>query len=131
MAFNYSVKSTKPVSEIVDLLEKNLKKVDFGILGILDFQNIFKKKGIEFEREYKLLEICNPVAAKTVLNANPEVGLMLPCTIAVYKDKEDKLTTISLAKPTSILSIVSDPSLTQKIGTEIETKLIDVIDNTK
>ncbi len=129
MSFSYSVKSKKPVHEIVEQLEDSLKEIEFGVLGILDFKKIFQSKGLDFDKEYKLLEICNPVAAKTVLDSNPEMGLMLPCTIAVYKD-DDNQSTISLAKPTSILSIVSDDNLT-KIGTEIEQKLVKVIDKTK
>lgn len=129
MSFSYSVKSKKPVHEIVEQLEDSLKEIGFGVLGILDFKQIFQSKELAFDKEYKLLEICNPVAAKTVLDSNPEVGLMLPCTIAVYKGKDDQ-STISLAKPTSILSIVSDDNLS-KIGAEIEEKLVKVIDKTK
>lgn len=128
MSFSYSVKSKKTVSEVIKQLEENLKQIGFGVLGTLDFKQIFQSKGLDFDKEYKLLEICNPVAAKTVLDSNPEVGLMLPCTIAVYKDKDE--TTISLAKPTSILSVVSDSSLSE-IGKEIEEKLIDALEKAK
>jgi len=128
MTFQYSVKSEKTVDEVVMTLTKNLKDVGFGILGTLDFQKIFQIKGLEYDREYKLLEVCNPVAAKTVLDSNPELGLMLPCTIAVYDDNGK--TVISLAKPTSILAITSDDSFKQ-LGMDIESKLILAIEKTK
>ena len=98
------------------------------MLRTLDFKSIFAKKGIEFENEYKLLEICNPVAAKQVLDSNPDLGLLLPCTIAVYQKNNE--TYVSLAKPTSLLSVASDTKLSE-LGKEIETKLIQVIEKIK
>jgi len=53
---------------------------------------------------------------------------MLPCTIAVYDD--DGHTVISLAKPSAILSIISDDSFKQ-LGLDIELKLIQSIEKTK
>jgi len=128
LSFHYSVKSKKTIDDVVESLTKNLKDVGFGVLGTLDFQKIFQSKGLEFDRKYKLLEVCNPIAAKTVLDSNPELGLMLPCTIAVYDD--NGYTVISLAKPTSILSITSDDSF-KELGLDIESKLIQSIDKTK
>lgn len=128
MAFHYSVKSEKTIDDVVENLTTNLKEIGFGVLGILDFQKIFQSKGLVFDRQYKLLEVCNPIAAKTILDSNPELGLMLPCTIAVYSDEGH--TVISLAKPSSILSITSDDSFKQ-LGLEIETKLIQSIDKIK
>ncbi|KFM19668.1 hypothetical protein AAA799P11_00657 [Marine Group I thaumarchaeote SCGC AAA799-P11] len=53
---------------------------------------------------------------------------MLPCTIAVYEKNGDNF--ISLAKPTELLSIASNTEL-ESMGKEIETKLIQVIDDVK
>ena len=128
MTFHYSVKSEKTIDDVVEILTTNLKEIGFWVLGTLDFQKIFQSKGLAFDRQYKLLEVCNPVAAKTILDSNPELGLMLPCTIAVYDD--DGHTVISLAKPSSILSLTSDDSF-KKLGLEIETKLIQSIEKTK
>jgi len=128
LPFHYSVKSEKTIDDVVEILTKNLQEVGFGVLGTLDFQKIFQSKGLEFDRKYKLLEVCNPIAAKTILDSNPELGLMLPCTIAVYDDNGH--TVISLAKPSSILSITSDDSFKQ-LGLDIESKLIQSIEKAK
>jgi len=72
--------------------------------------------------------VCNPHAAKKALDSDPKIGLLLPCTIAIYeKDGENH---ISLAKPTSLLSISSNQEL-QFMGKEIEEKLIHVIEQIK
>lgn len=128
LSFNYMAKTSKNIDEAVKDLTSGLSEIKFGVLGTLDFKQIFQKKGIEFEKEYKLLEVCNPAAAKQVLESNPDVGLLLPCTIAVYEKNGQNY--ISLAKPTSLLSISSDDQLTS-LGKEIEEKLIQVIENAK
>ena len=92
------------------------------------FKEIFKKKGIEFGKNYKLLEVCNPNAAKNVLDTDPDLGLLLPCTIAVYQKNGQNI--ISLARPTALLSIVSNDKL-QKLSKDIEVDLISVIDKSK
>jgi uncharacterized protein (DUF302 family) len=128
LSFNYTVKTQKSVEQAIADLTSALSEIKFGVLGTLDFKSIFEKKGIEFKNEYKLLEICNPVAAKQVLDSNPDLGLLLPCTVAVYKKNNE--TYVSLAKPTSLLSVASDTKLSD-LGKEIETKLIQVIEKIK
>ncbi|MDH3279317.1 MAG: DUF302 domain-containing protein [Nitrosopumilus sp.] len=128
MSFTHTVKTQKRIDNVIIDLTKNLKEIGFGVLETLDFKKILSEKGLEFEDNYKLMEVCNPYLAKQVLEANPDLGLLLPCTIAVYQKDDENF--ISLAKPTSLLSMVSDENL--KIsGEEIEEGLIKIIENTK
>ena len=128
MSFNYTVKTQKNIDDVIEQITSNLSEIKFGVLGILDFKGIFAKKGIDYPHEYKLLEICNPQAAKQALDSDPNIGLLLPCTIAVYeKDGENY---ISLAKPTVLLSVASNTEL-ESMGKEIEEKLIEVMENSK
>jgi len=105
-----------------------LSEIKFGILGTLDFKEIFAKKGIDYPHQYKLLEVCNPQAAKQALDSDPTIGLLLPCTIAVYE--KDGESFISLAKPTTLLAVASNTEL-ESMGKEIESKLIQVIEHSK
>ena len=128
MSFTHTVKTQKRIDDVIIDLTKNLKEIGFGVLETLDFKNILSEKGLEFADDYKLMEVCNPHLAKQVLEANPDLGLLLPCTIAVYQKDDENF--ISLARPTSLLSMVSDGNL--KIsGEEIEEGLIKIIENTK
>ena len=128
MSFSYTVKTEKNIDDIIKDITSKLSEIKFGILGTFDFQEIFEKKGIEYPHQYKLWEVCNPQAAKMALDSDPSIGLLLPCTIAVYeKDGENH---ISLAKPTSLLSISSNQEL-QSMGKEIEEKLIQVLEQIK
>lgn len=128
MSFTYTVKTQKNIDIVISDLTENLKEIGFGVLEMLDFKKILIEKGLEFADNYKLMEVCNPHLAKQVLEANPDLGLLLPCTIAVYQKDNENF--ISLARPTSLLSMVSDDNL--KIsGEEIENGLIKIIENTK
>ena len=121
-------KTQKSIDDAVTNLTENLKEIGFGVLETLNFKKILSEKGLEFSDDYRLMEVCNPNLAKQVLEANPDLGLLLPCTIAVYQKDDENF--ISLARPTSLLSMASDENL--KIsGEAIEDGLIRIIENTK
>jgi len=128
LTFNYTVKTQKNIDNVIEEITAKLSEIKFGVLGILDFKEIFAKKGVEYLHEYKLLEVCNPQAAKQALESDPNIGLLLPCTIAIFEKNGENY--ISLAKPTELLSVASNSEL-ESMGKDIETKLIEVIENIK
>jgi len=128
LSFNYTVKTQKNIDNVLAEITTKLSEIKFGILGTLDFKEIFAKKGIDYPHQYKLLEVCNHQAAKQALDSDPAIGLLLPCTIAVYE--KDGESFISLAKPTTLLAVASNTEL-ESMGKEIESKLIQVIEHSK
>ncbi len=128
MNFTHTVKTEKSIDSVIADLTESLKEIGFGVLETLDFKKILSDKGLEFADNYKLMEVCKPHLAKQVLEANPDLGLLLPCTIAVYQKNKENF--ISLARPTSLLSMASDDNI-QISGEDIENGLIKVIENTK
>lgn len=127
-SFSYTVKTLKPINQAVEDVTASLKEVGFGVLGTLNFKEILQKKGLDFKDEYRLLEVCNPSAAKQALESNPEIGLLLPCTVAVYQKNNENF--ISLAKPTALLANIQDNRL-DKFGQEMEQKLVSAIQKVK
>ena len=127
-SFSYTVKTLKTINQAVEDITASLKEVGFGVLGTLNFKEILQKKGLDYKDEYRLLEVCNPAAAKQVLESNPEIGLLLPCTIAVYQRNKENW--ISLAKPTSLLANIRDNRL-DKFAEEMEQKLVQAIQKVK
>ena len=128
MSFTHTVKTKKNIDDVITTVTENLKEIGFGVLGTLDFKKILSEKGLEFSNNYKLMEVCHPSLAKQVLEANPDLGLLLPCTIAVYQKDDENF--ISLARPTALLAMASDSSL-KFSGEEIENNLIRIIENSK
>ncbi|MGI9567561.1 MAG: DUF302 domain-containing protein [Nitrosopumilus sp.] len=128
MNFSYTVTTKKGIDKAIEDIAENLKKIGFGVLEILDFKNLLQDKGLEFDWNYKQMQVCNPELAKQVLEANPDLGLLLPCTIAVYQKDNENF--VSLAKPSSVLYVASD-DVWKFIGKDIEENLIQVIENSK
>ncbi|MBT8251345.1 MAG: DUF302 domain-containing protein, partial [Nitrosopumilus sp.] len=96
MNFSHTVKTQKNIDDTIATLTEDLKEIRFGALEILDFKKILLEKGVDFKDNYRLMEVCNPNLAKQVIEDSPDLGLLLPCTIAVYhKDGENF---ISLAR---------------------------------
>lgn len=123
--FDYTVETKKSMAEAIHDLEVSLKEEQFGVLWMFDIKEKLEEKGLEFEKEFKVLEVCNPHEAKKVLNENDMAGYFLPCKIIVF-EKEGK-TKIGMPKPTSLISMLGDQKLEQ-IAQDIEGRLITCID---
>jgi uncharacterized protein (DUF302 family) len=87
-----------------------LKAVGFGILTRIDVAETLKKK-IDVDRTpYVILGACNPKLANTALNLEPELGLILPCNVIVYKDADDQ-TIVSIIDPAAMVGMIDNPAL--------------------
>ena len=69
---------------------------------------------------YVLLDVCNPRHAKKAIDSHKEVGLVLPCKIMVYEDKER--TFISLYRPTEAIKILGFSDLAP-LADEVERQM--------
>lgn len=92
-----------------------LKAVGFGILTRIDVAETLKKK-IDIERTpYVILGACNPKLANTALNLEPELGLMLPCNVIVYKNADGQ-TIVSIIDPAAMVGMIENPELECLVG---------------
>ncbi|TDX49186.1 DUF302 domain-containing protein [Orenia marismortui] len=122
--FHYTIEIDKSTQQAIELLKDNLKEEQFGVLWEFDVQKKLQAKGLEFNQEYYVLEVCNPQEAQRILNKNQLVGYFLPCKIVVYNDQGK--TKIGLPKPTALIELVDNPELTA-IAENIEERLINCI----
>jgi len=109
------------ISKITDAL----KEEGFGVLTEIDVKATLKKKlGVDF-RKYVILGACNPPYAYRTLQADLDVGLLLPCNVIVY-ETDDKKAYISAINPVSALEGIKNEGL-RKIAEEVSEKLKRVI----
>ncbi len=103
-----------------------LKEEGFGVLTEIDVKATLKKKlGVDF-RKYVILGACNPPYAHRTLQADLDVGLLLPCNVIVY-ETDDRKVYVSALNPVSALEIIKSEE-TRKIAEEVSAKLKGVIE---
>lgn len=104
-----------PFDAIVEQLPQALKSEGFGVLTEIDIQDTLKKKlGVSFRR-YKIFGACNPPLAHRALEAELEIGLMLPCNVIVYELDQDT-TVVSAIDPTQTMAASGNPKLIELAG---------------
>ncbi|MCR3954661.1 MAG: DUF302 domain-containing protein [Gudongella sp.] len=128
MDIKYKVKTEKSYEEALEALKKSLKEKSFGVLWELDFEETLKSKGLEFEGNFKILEVCNPKQAKEILTINMEAGLFLPCKMAIFEDKGQMF--IGLVSPKELMGVFKDDKLSE-IGSRIEHELMAAMEEAK
>jgi uncharacterized protein (DUF302 family) len=102
-----------------------LKEEGFGVLTEIDVKATLKKKlGVDF-RKYVILGACNPPYAHRTLQADLDVGLLLPCNVIVY-ETDDKKAYVSAFNPVSALEVIKNQEL-RKIAEEVSEKLKRVL----
>jgi len=118
------VESRKSLTTLAADLERAVTAHKFGVLGIHDLRAKMAEKGVTFDRECRIYEVCNPHQAKKVLEANLEISTALPCRISLYEEGgATKLATIS---PTALIGLYPNPELRQ-VAEEVEATLVAIM----
>jgi uncharacterized protein (DUF302 family) len=118
------MESRKPLDRVVKDLETAVARHKFGVLGVHDLKAKMAEKGVEFARECRIFEVCNPHQAKKVLEANLEISTALPCRISVYE--EGGVTKLATIKPSAMIELYGTPGL-QAVAKEVEATLTDIM----
>ncbi len=111
--------------EACEKLPEELQKEGFGVLTRIDMAAKFKEKlGVERE-PYMIFGACNPPLANEAINAEVNLGLLLPCNAVVYVN--DGKTFLGLVKPSVAMSMVENDNLASIAG-RVEEKLTRVFE---
>jgi len=123
-SYTLNEKTPLPFDEAVERVREELKSEGFGVLCEIDVQATLKEKlGVEGE-PYTILGACNPPLAHQALEAEPELGALLPCNVIVYHRDGD--THIAAIDAERMLSIVGNEQLAP-IAAEVKRRLGDVV----
>jgi uncharacterized protein (DUF302 family) len=122
--FNITVPGT--LSQVEERVRVELQKEGFGVLTEIDVAATLKKKlGVE-RRPYRILGACNPVLANQAIQADPDIGLLLPCNV-VLREEEDGSITVGFMDPAAVLKLVERADI-EVLAVEVRGRLERVRD---
>ena len=100
-----------PFDEVVARTKAALKDEGFGVLSEIDIRATLKEKlDVDFE-PYVILGACNPQLAHRALQAEHELGLLLPCNVIVHA--HEGKSAVAIVDPATMLGVVDNPALRQ------------------
>jgi uncharacterized protein (DUF302 family) len=125
----YIVETNKSFNQASTDLASAVMRNGFGVLHVHDLGTTLRSKGITFDEECKVFEVCNPGQAAKVLTADMRLNMALPCRISVFTEKGK--TKIGLIKPVQMLSALSQDATLIQVAKEVEEKTIQMVNEAK
>ena len=127
MAYHFSKIINEDFDTAIARVKEELKKEGFGVLTEIDIQETLKNKlDVDF-RKYKILGACNPQFAYEALQAEDNIGTMLPCNVIVQENISGEVN-VSAVDPVASMMAVQNDKLGE-VANEVREKLSRVIDN--
>jgi uncharacterized protein (DUF302 family) len=118
-------KTKLPLPDAVARVREELHVEGFGVLTEIDVQATLKDK-LDIDVEpYVILGACNPPLAHQALQAEPDLGVLLPCNVVVYE--RNGVTHVSAVDAERMLSIVENDQLAD-VAEDVRTRLAAVVD---
>lgn len=122
---SYALSTTLHTSfeDAVERTRKALSDQGFGVLTEIDMKATLKAKLGEDMEDYLILGACNPPLAHRAVNADRQIGLLLPCNVAVRTDVNSNNTVIIDAMDPQVMVQLSDQPGLREVADEAATKL--------
>ena len=120
----YQISTTKTVADTATALQAAVEANHFGVMQVHNLKETMARKGVDFRPECLIFEVCSPLQAKKVLEANLSVSTALPCRISIYE--QGGQTCLATLKPTILLAMFDTPQL-QGVATEVEAALMKIM----
>lgn len=121
-AYGLRVVTALPYETAVARTTDALKAEGFGVITTIDMQQTLKAKLDRDFRKYMILGACNPVLVDRALQAELEIGLLLPCNVIVYETTPGE-SIVSAMAPLTALGVVGDNTVLRTIAAEADARL--------
>lgn len=111
MAYGYRVRLPEPFTPtLVERVVAALGQQGFGVLSRIDVRATLRDKLGEDMEDYLILGACNPLLAHQALQADADIGLLLPCNVLIRGDGPDT-TVVQAVDPQMMVRVTDRPGL--------------------
>lgn len=127
MSVKYAFGKTVEMSydEALNRATEALAAEGFGVLTEIDVAATLKKKLGKEMSPYKILGACNPQFAHCAIEAEPQIGALLPCNVVVRVDSAGR-TVVEIMDPQAVLQLVERPEI-EAITAQVRERLTRVL----
>ncbi|MCI0506463.1 MAG: DUF302 domain-containing protein [Gammaproteobacteria bacterium] len=124
--YGFSISMSGTMDDVCAKVTEALKTEGFGVLTEIDVQATLKKKINVDRKPYKILGACNPQLANQAINAEPDIGLLLPCNVVVREEDNGSMT-VAFMDPAAVLDLTDNVAVHQ-LAPQVKAKLEKVRD---